>query len=511
MAGTPSAAAALHVDGWIRRAASDIFFQVDNPPRPPVQCQTFDFAWRGNAPPFVFSVLSGQSPHGTLEQFGGIGGPSYQWSADIAAGTVIIFQISDGTGASVQTAPLTIQAGSDSSCLASANDPQPQPSNSPSPTETPVQHSSSTPAPSSTPSGPSGTSSASPISSDPGSTPSTHTSSVSSGDDPTPNSGGAEPTNSSANSQGRGQTSGTAATPAGSHTVSSSSDTGGPHSLAGTSADSALSGGPATATTTSTPSAPGAPGSDPSPPTPTLQSGGEHHMDAGAIIGLVCGVVAFLVLLTIIFLCRRRRRRHICGAVDLERSAHPVSFVQRTSENLSASQKHAWSHAEEDNAAELEQTRKEEPTKTSQLDVPANRLSMDVEPPTPLPFSTQPSDPLTPSCLISEDSQALSLQSSVVDSQPLDTIQPHVTREAGRSAACGTSCASMPSKTSEASTQPSSRRRTPEHESLIARQPVHDTDGGVRLAGGPIGEEMDLLDDASYSAPSLLPPPYSRY
>ncbi|KAI0658223.1 hypothetical protein C8Q70DRAFT_895836, partial [Cubamyces menziesii] len=88
-----------------------------NPPRPPVQCEAFEFTWRGGTAPFVFSVLSDQSSSTTLEQFSGITTGFYRWTADIAAGTSIVLQIADATGASVGTGPLTVQASSDSGCV----------------------------------------------------------------------------------------------------------------------------------------------------------------------------------------------------------------------------------------------------------------------------------------------------------------------------------------------------------------------------------------------------------
>ncbi|KAI0327403.1 hypothetical protein GY45DRAFT_1373201 [Cubamyces sp. BRFM 1775] len=532
-AGTPPSATIRGADDWIKRWCKSVMriivvtllcpfvraaptLEVDTPTRPPVQCQAFEFTWRGGTPPFVFSVISAQSPQDTLEHFSGIDAGSYRWTADIVAGTQIFLQIADATGAFAETGSMSIQAGSDSSCLTSTNDPQPQPTSTPFPTDTPVQHSSTTPTTSSTASEPFDTSSASPPPSNPGSTSPTHTSAVSSGDGTI--SGGTSPISTNSSFHGQGQSSGTVAAPANSPTGDSFSGTGTSHLL---SSSSTLQSG-AAISTTSSPSTPGISGGDPSTPSPSLQSGSEHHIDTGAIIGLVCGSIAVLALVIVICLYRRRRRRRHSRTADLERSKHvgrtgPLHgsfFAQHTSVKSLTSQKHASLRKEEGKPAEQGLT--DAPTKSSQPDAPANRLSVDVEPPTPLPFLTAlalPSDPSTSLSSVSKDPQALPVQSSIA-SRSLDSFPSQTTQDTPQAPASGTSGASVTSKSSK-DIQPRSGssqcRMMEDDEVLTARRPVHDTDGGVRLAGGPVGEEMDLLDDASYSAPSLLPPPYSRY
>ncbi|KAI0363774.1 hypothetical protein BV20DRAFT_87325 [Pilatotrama ljubarskyi] len=109
---------------------------VDTPPRPPVQCVSFDFAWHGTASPFTFSIITGDSPEGSpVESFPGINGPSFRWDSDLPAGTTFFIKIEDATGASATTGSLVMQNGSDDSCLAKGAEPSSSspPSTVPSP------------------------------------------------------------------------------------------------------------------------------------------------------------------------------------------------------------------------------------------------------------------------------------------------------------------------------------------------------------------------------------------
>ncbi|KAI0787709.1 hypothetical protein C8Q74DRAFT_1315534 [Fomes fomentarius] len=92
-------------------AAQD--FQI-NTPNPPTQCVPSRFTWSGGQG----TIAPGGVPGATaFQQYTGVTGTAFTWSTNISAGTSIGLTLTDSNGAVAQSAPVTIQAGPDSSCL----------------------------------------------------------------------------------------------------------------------------------------------------------------------------------------------------------------------------------------------------------------------------------------------------------------------------------------------------------------------------------------------------------
>ena len=59
-----------------------------------------------------FSITPGGQPGAAaLQQYAGLTGTSFTWSTNITAGTSIGLTLTDSTGQTVQSAPVTIQSG----------------------------------------------------------------------------------------------------------------------------------------------------------------------------------------------------------------------------------------------------------------------------------------------------------------------------------------------------------------------------------------------------------------
>ncbi|RDB25771.1 Protein disulfide-isomerase erp38 [Hypsizygus marmoreus] len=100
-----------------------------NTPIGPVVCQPLLLTWSGGTPPYflnrllfialhAFSILPGSQPGASpLIDLGVQNGNSYTWTVNIAAGTSIGLTLRDSTGTTANSAPFTINSGSDSSCV----------------------------------------------------------------------------------------------------------------------------------------------------------------------------------------------------------------------------------------------------------------------------------------------------------------------------------------------------------------------------------------------------------
>ncbi|KAI0719270.1 hypothetical protein C8T65DRAFT_693277 [Cerioporus squamosus] len=111
-------------------------FQI-NTPNPPTQCVPTQFTWSGGTPqmceadvqfpssaPYFLALTpsssinpGGQTGAAALQQYSGLTGTSFTWSSNISAGTSIGLSLTDSTGATALSAPVTILSGPDSSCL----------------------------------------------------------------------------------------------------------------------------------------------------------------------------------------------------------------------------------------------------------------------------------------------------------------------------------------------------------------------------------------------------------
>ncbi|RPD60069.1 hypothetical protein L226DRAFT_560454 [Lentinus tigrinus ALCF2SS1-7] len=98
-------------------AGASAQFQI-NTPNPPTQCVPTQFTWTGGTAPY-FLVINpgGVTGAAALQQYSGLTGTSFTWSTNITAGTSIGLALTDATGTTVQSAPVTIQSGPDNSCL----------------------------------------------------------------------------------------------------------------------------------------------------------------------------------------------------------------------------------------------------------------------------------------------------------------------------------------------------------------------------------------------------------
>ncbi|CAE6415214.1 unnamed protein product [Rhizoctonia solani] len=89
-----------------------------NTPPSVVQCQPVQVSWTSaNLPVFISIIPGGQAGAAALQDFGQQTGTSLTWTANIAAGTSITFQLRDSTGAVAFSSPVSVQGSSDSSCL----------------------------------------------------------------------------------------------------------------------------------------------------------------------------------------------------------------------------------------------------------------------------------------------------------------------------------------------------------------------------------------------------------
>ncbi|KIL67593.1 hypothetical protein M378DRAFT_191606 [Amanita muscaria Koide BX008] len=104
-------------------AAASVYAQsfTINTPSNVVVCQPLLIQWSGGTAPYFLSVLPGNSPSGqALESLGTFNGTSFSWKVNIAAGTSIDLTLRDSNGNLAQSAAVTINPGSDTSCVGQA-------------------------------------------------------------------------------------------------------------------------------------------------------------------------------------------------------------------------------------------------------------------------------------------------------------------------------------------------------------------------------------------------------
>ncbi|EUC57097.1 transmembrane protein, putative [Rhizoctonia solani AG-3 Rhs1AP] len=89
-----------------------------NTPAAVVQCQPAQISFTATSTPVFISILPGGQPSAApLADLGQHNASPFTWTANIAQGTSITFQVRDSKGAVAYSAPVTIQPSSDSSCL----------------------------------------------------------------------------------------------------------------------------------------------------------------------------------------------------------------------------------------------------------------------------------------------------------------------------------------------------------------------------------------------------------
>ncbi|WVN85095.1 uncharacterized protein L203_100237 [Cryptococcus depauperatus CBS 7841] len=91
---------------------------VNSPPSL-VVCQPAQLAWTGGQGPYIIAVIPGGQPSAAaLETLSdSANGNSITWKVDIAAGTSVTLKVTDSTGNIQYSSPVTIQEGSDTSCV----------------------------------------------------------------------------------------------------------------------------------------------------------------------------------------------------------------------------------------------------------------------------------------------------------------------------------------------------------------------------------------------------------
>ncbi|KAI0314609.1 hypothetical protein OF83DRAFT_435277 [Amylostereum chailletii] len=89
-----------------------------NTPPSVVECEPVQFAWNGGSPPYYLSLVPDGQPAGpALKQFPKQSDTSYTWMDDLPAGTAFNVALKDSTGVQAFSAPVTVQKGTDQSCL----------------------------------------------------------------------------------------------------------------------------------------------------------------------------------------------------------------------------------------------------------------------------------------------------------------------------------------------------------------------------------------------------------
>ncbi|KAG8686174.1 hypothetical protein FRC11_009390 [Ceratobasidium sp. 423] len=101
--------------------AAAVYAQADpsiNTPAAVVQCQPAQITFTATRTPVFISIIPGGQPSAApLADLGQQSASPFTWTANIASGTSITFQIRDSSGAVAYSAPVTVQPSSDSSCL----------------------------------------------------------------------------------------------------------------------------------------------------------------------------------------------------------------------------------------------------------------------------------------------------------------------------------------------------------------------------------------------------------
>ncbi|KIK95431.1 hypothetical protein PAXRUDRAFT_140693 [Paxillus rubicundulus Ve08.2h10] len=89
-----------------------------NTPASVIECEPTQFSWSGGTPVYYLSLVpAGQPSAPPFKQFPTQSGTEYTWNTDLGSGTSFTISLKDSTGLTAYSDIVTIQAGSDSSCL----------------------------------------------------------------------------------------------------------------------------------------------------------------------------------------------------------------------------------------------------------------------------------------------------------------------------------------------------------------------------------------------------------
>ncbi|KAJ8589008.1 hypothetical protein M405DRAFT_768264 [Rhizopogon salebrosus TDB-379] len=89
-----------------------------NTPASVVECQPTLFSWSGGTGPYYLTLVpGGQSMAAPIKSFPTQTGTSYTWIADLQANTIFNIALKDSTGATSYSDIVTIESGSDITCV----------------------------------------------------------------------------------------------------------------------------------------------------------------------------------------------------------------------------------------------------------------------------------------------------------------------------------------------------------------------------------------------------------
>ncbi|BGP58201.1 hypothetical protein JCM8202_004741 [Rhodotorula sphaerocarpa] len=81
-------------------------------------CEPYQVNWSGGQGPYYVRVLKGTSNSDVIETLvAGQSQTSYTWDVNVAAGTSVHLSVTDATGQTAASAPVTIQQGASTSCV----------------------------------------------------------------------------------------------------------------------------------------------------------------------------------------------------------------------------------------------------------------------------------------------------------------------------------------------------------------------------------------------------------
>lgn len=102
-------------------AATAVLGQQVNTPASLTVCQPTLLSWTGGQAPYFLSIIpGGQASAAALKDFGSQSDNQETWNVDLPAGTSITVKLTDSTGNTVYSSPVTIGEGSSTSCLNAA-------------------------------------------------------------------------------------------------------------------------------------------------------------------------------------------------------------------------------------------------------------------------------------------------------------------------------------------------------------------------------------------------------
>ncbi|KAI0327426.1 hypothetical protein GY45DRAFT_1373210 [Cubamyces sp. BRFM 1775] len=445
-------------------------------PQSVVQCMSTTIQWSGGIGPYFLSIHPpGDFNISNDQEFNGLSGDSMAWTANVAAGTKLIAVVTDtgsGTGVNAQTNPFIVGQGPNDSCLGGS--PAPDTSTpvvtttSPSSGERQTSISSSTTTPTQVPS-----------------TMSPNTSRSHSSTTAVPPSSGISRTSDLPDTHST-----FASPPSGSpsSSLSSAEQPGVPTPTSQVPTTTAASTGIETSSGTDTPESTSVPIDPPSPAT----TGHSRTLSTGDIIGIA--IVSVLVLSGVVLMlwwCIRPKRtpQVISPFSDPGRDAqlflpHRPQLPSMPS-TKSTSAQHTLSPATSSGRSSHGVSSAFGTSGTSRSTLMSEydaliALAGIIESPSS-----------SPSPAASARSPVASAHSPVVSarSAPVPSPSPLAADMTG----------SAPSIDSRRS-----RRRA-----RIIREPRYESDGGIRIAGGPIGAALEDEEDVmSEARTSILPPPY---